>query len=249
VPSVLRLLLDLDGEETPLPEHLRAFAADLFERGHEGDHHRLAKPYSVKRFAELESGRFELDFGVVDDRWLARAAGGRVHSVFLGPLRGVLSDMVLVRRIGWSDLLVDADVRRIRIAVSSPVVFRSSGNGQHDSPTPKLVFGYLRRRWRLFDPATVPDVGFGGIEWSIALPGRFETVSGPGRFVDGRRRARLFRAYVGPMEIDIGSATSDERCALASLARLVEFTGIGAFTTAGFGSVECVSWSEGVTQG
>ena len=240
MPHAFRIYLELDGDGTPVPAHLRGFASDLFERGTAAGHHAQIKPYTVGRLTPLGGTAWSLDvtttLDALDPLVAERIVPGR--RVFLGPLADAVSapPVTLVRRT-WADMAIPLPIAGVEFSLDTPVVFRRQG-GQHPVPTAHLVFGHLRRRWRNLAPDTAPDVAFQNVEFAIDLDGtRVEALTpGSGAYV-----GRSVEAFAGTVAISIVDATMQERAAFGSLAQAAPFVGIGSSTTAGFGAVSLIA--------
>ena len=246
MPQVFRVYLDLEGDGLPAPEHMRGFASTLFEKGIDADHHGQIKPYTVGRFVPLGRRIWALDLTVTVDS-LAPVVHDRLvpgHTVFLGPLSGVVSaPPVTISARPWADLAAAPPITGVELSFDTPVVFRHQG-GQHAAPTPSLVFGHLRRRWRNLDPGTAPDVSFQEIEFGIDLSGTRVMARGAGSSDAGTGRTAAIQvaAFAGTAAIDVIEATMPERIALGALAGAAPFLGMGAWTTAGFGAVSLLAF-------
>lgn len=240
MPTKLRIQMRLEGSGIPEPEHLRAFGASIFERGLPGDHNGPGKAHSVGPLANPETDLWHLDLAVVDDRLVevARSRLGRGTPVFLGPLRGEITDNVAVTaQRSWDDLCISLPLSVARFSFEAPVHFRSSQR-RITEPEPLLIFRHLRDRWRQWAPDSAPSIDFRAVVWSLRLDGTEVTATGPGRYDPrkGSRVANRIPVWAGEATVTIDEAASADRCALGALVQAAPFFGVGANTTAGFGA-------------
>ena len=244
MPHGFRVYLDLKGEGSPGPEHLRAFASNVFERGIDTDHQAHVKPYTIGRCTPVTPAVWAIDLTVATDL-LADALTERLVSgtgVFLGPLRGtVLDGPVLVVSRTWGDLADAPPVSGAQFSFDTPVVYVHQKEHRAE-PTGQRIFGHLRRRWRNLDPDTAQDVSFEGIEFDVDLHGSRIAIqgAGPRDIESGRAIGRKAVGFVGTATVSISGATIEDRFALGALANAAPFLGSGAWTTAGFGATSLV---------
>lgn len=118
----------------------------------------------------------------------------------------------------------------------SPVTFRR-GNLFLPWPSPSTVFGSLRSTWRSFGAPAVGD-----LELDLHLdPLVVTAISGASRterVTVHKHESVLVGGFVGTVRYALEGAV--DRHAVDALVRLAPFSGVGAYTTRGFGGVRAV---------
>jgi len=209
-------------------EWLHAVVSSWFDDG-EAAHGAKLKPYSVSPPCRADGG-VVVEVGLLDDtlvpRLLTRASGGT--AVRLGNttvrLRSAPRQVAAVR---WADLAAATSARAWCLRFASPVTFRR-GDKFSPWPDPAPVLGGLRARWRAFVPPELPPLSLdlsAGPVWVTDVDGSSEVVRINGRTVSG---------FVGRLRFEC-DGDDPTASAVDSLVRLAPFSGIGAYTTRGFG--------------
>lgn len=188
----------------------------------DGDHHAQRKPWSWASAAP-SPGR-ELLVGLLDDglaerlRSSADAASMPVQQVAAAP---------------WAELRSGRMRDSWQLEFVSPVTFRR-GNHFLPWPSPSAVFGSLRAVWRHFG---APEVG--DLELDLRLDPMVVTAfcgaSRTERVPVHQQDSVLVGGFVGTVRYTIDGA-ADPRT-VDTLVRLAPFSGVGAYTTRGFGGV------------
>lgn len=209
-------------------EHLHAVVSTWFDRDDEA-HRASAKPYTVSP-PRAGPGGPVVEIGLLDDglanRLLTVASpGARVR---LGRTTISLSEHPRqTAAIPW-DRMVDAtSARAWCVRFATPTTFRR-GNSFSPLPTPKTVLGSLRHSWRAFAPPEVLGIELdltADPAWVTDIDGRNEVSKVNGRTVSG---------FVGRLRIEC-DGTDATAAMIDRLMRLAPFSGVGAYTTRGFG--------------
>ncbi len=235
MPSLWAVDLIASQELTARCEHVHALVAGWLERGwSEADHRRLAKPYTVAPPRPLGEGLHRLQIGLLDDdlvpvlgEGVSRALGDgvrlgrhrlRVDAPGGEPLRALAA-------ASWMHLGSAQPASEFRFELVTPTCFRS-GSLVNPLPTPSLIFGHYRSRWREF-AGVMPVVAFDEVALTVTSLD-----------LESRRvelRSRVYVGAVGSITIRAHAGSPAERAALAALARVAPFAGTGANTTAGMG--------------
>lgn len=231
MPQVWTVVTDYGSDELPEPRDLQVQVAHWLDVG-DSAHHRQRKPWSASA-PRLVGGRAAFDVRLVDDDLeplLRRAVEGRRGAVVDlggGPTQLALQPASGHHRASWEELWDSAtSSRRWSVGFGSPTTFRNK-NLYQPVPMPKPVLGHLRRVWREFAPRE-PIVDLQDDPLLVArLEGATRSVELDGRPVIGFEGRVVYRA----VRADDTLATMLDR-----LFRLLPFCGIGAHTTAGFGS-------------
>ena len=210
------------------PDRLHAVVSRLFSN--DVDHHAPRKAFTIRPL-ELEANRVRLPIGIVDDE----AVGGFLDCVERSEGRfifgrtpfAITSPPTLLDLQTWDRLADEADsVSTVELEFLSPTFFRR-GDSDHLLPSPSVVFGHLRSRWRdVFGVAPHCELD----DRSISVQ-RIDVRSAP---VTVRRKPRL--GLVGTVRYDLRALTEPERAAIDAFARLAPFAGCGSATTFGCGA-------------
>ncbi len=182
------------------------------------DHHAQRKPWSWVADAP------DLLIGLLDDRLADRlvhgadAAGTPVRQVAAASWSQLRSGRA---RDGWC------------LEFASPVTFRR-GNRFLPWPSPSAVFGSLRSAWRSFGAPAVGD-----LELDLRLDPLVVTAvcgaSRTERVTVHKQESVLVGGFVGTVRYTLDGPA--DRQVVDTLARLAPFSGVGAYTTRGFGGV------------
>ncbi|MFC0438054.1 CRISPR system precrRNA processing endoribonuclease RAMP protein Cas6 [Kutzneria buriramensis] len=235
MPSLWRLTLAQPG-----PTLDRRTVYRMLARCLDTDHHANRKPWSWT--ARREPGSLVVEVGLLDDTLADRLITGvedtrRRHAPAAGRPTGVHQ----IAACTWAQLLHGPVTTEWAFRFISPVTFRR-GNRFLPWPAPSAVLGSLRASWRTFAPADIADV-------TVDLSGDPIVVTG----VDGTTTVEQVVLHdradsTGtrrPVSVAVGGFSGQVRFAVdtpgfdptgvTALARLAPFSGIGAYTTRGFG--------------
>ena len=243
MPHAFRVFLDLTGEGSPSPAHLRGFASSHLDE----DHRSQVKPFTVGRCVPVARPVWSLDIATATDATAAMLVdrltdGTPMHFGDRLSGRVVGSPVVMLER-SWADLADSPPITGLQLSFDTPLVFLAKDKTSL-KPTGGLIFGHLRRRWRYLDPSTAQDVSFDGIEFGVHLDGTAIPVKGAST-QEGKTdafRGRLAKGFVGVVTLDIRGATVAERYALGALAGAAPFLGCGAWTNQGFGATSLLAF-------
>lgn len=210
-------------------EWVHAVVSSWFDGEGGVDHAAKMKPYAVSPARSAEGGA-AVEVGLLDDtlasRLLSRAAGGVAVRLGQSVVR-LRSGPRQVAAVRWADLARPTPARAWCLRFVTPVTFRR-GDKFTPWPDPSAVLGGLRARWRAFAPAELPalelDMSTGPV-WVTDVDGASEVARVDGRTVCG---------FVGLLRLEC-DASGQTASAVDSLVRLVPFSGVGAYTTRGFG--------------
>ena len=215
---------------------MHAVVSSWFDDLPNTNHEANEKPWSLKRSAVTEVG-LEITVGLLDrplesahrDR-LIELEGTEIrlgHNVFV-----VDDEPELLQSIEWTELLDgSSSTPFFAFELKTPTVFRS-GN-ESAALRPGLVFGHLRRRWTTFAPTDLkPALDFAGCDFRLLDSGYPVTAqTGP------RARPIYLDGTIGRVAMAVEASDRDLRV-LDTLARMSDFSGIGAYTTRGFGAAQ-----------
>lgn len=184
----------------------------------DADHHAQRKPWSW--LADSPG----LLIGLLDDQLVDR---------LVSSADATGTSIWQVAATSWSELRNGRDRNEWCIEFVSPVTFRR-GNRFVPWPAPSAVFGSLRATWRHFG---APEVGDLDLDLSLdplvvtALSGASRT----DRVTVHRHESVVVGGFAGTVRYAL-DGTADPR-SIDALVRLAPFSGIGAYTTRGFGGV------------
>lgn len=208
------------------PEGIHAVTCSWLD----GDaHHADRKPFAATPAYQVADGRVSYEVVAFTDRAAIAVREGMSRPARFGRLEFPAGSLELteVGRIDWSDLEASPQVPVWSFQCLTPLVIRSS-TFQGVSVTPGTFFGHLRKLWRRHADRPI-DVDFERA--GLVVEGHdLEMVTAVlrGERVGGFLGPISFRALHG----DRGTLRS-----LTALARLAEWTGVGARTTFGMGVV------------
>jgi CRISPR-associated endoribonuclease Cas6 len=218
------------------PHHVHAVVSGWFDDLPNTNHEANEKPWSLKRSAITEDG-LSITVGLLDNsssslhrERLLDLEGSEIrlgHNVFV-----VEDSPEMLESVEWFELLdVSSPTSFFAFDLQTPTVFRS-GN-ESTALTPGLVFGHLRRRWSTFAPADLkPALDFSGCHFRTLESGYPVTAqTGP------RSRPIYLDGSIGRIAMAVDANERDLRV-LDTLARLCDFSGIGSYTTRGFGAAQ-----------
>ena len=185
----------------------------------DGDHHAQRKPWSWTGVSDRE-----LLIGLLDDRLTDRLRSGADATSM--PVRQVAAT-------SWSELRSGRARDCWQLEFTSPVTFRR-GNRFLPWPSPSAVFGSLRAAWRHFGAPAVGD-----LELDLRLDPLVVTAvcgaSRTERVTVHEQASVLVGGFVGTVCYSVEGAA--DRRSVDALVRLAPFSGVGAYTTRGFGGV------------
>lgn len=200
------------------PEPDRQAVHRTLSRWLDTEHHAQRKPWSWVTQAP------DLVIGLLDDRLAERLHGG-ADAVGL-PVEQVAA-------ISWAELRGGGVRESWQLEFLSPVTFRR-GNRFLPWPAPSAVFGSLRAAWRHFG---APEVG--DLELDLRLDPlvviAFCGTSRTERVTVHQQDSVLVGGFLGTVRYAIEGAVDPH--AVDALVRLAPFSGVGAYTTRGFGAV------------
>jgi CRISPR-associated endoribonuclease Cas6 len=184
----------------------------------DNDHHAQRKPWS---WTAQDSG---LIIGLLDDRLAERLV--RCGDAASMPVQQIA-------KADWAQLRSSRPRDCWDFDFVSPVTFRR-GNRFLPWPSPSAVFGSLRAAWRTFG---APEVG--DLKLDLRLDPLVVTAvcgsSHTERVIVHNNDGVLVGGFVGTVRYALDGAADPE--AVSALARLAQFSGVGAYTTRGFGGV------------
>ena len=188
----------------------------------DGDHHAQRKPWSWASAAD--SPDRELLIGLLDDRLAERLLSGADATSM---------PVAQVAEASWAELRSGPVRDCWQLEFTSPVTFRR-GNRFLPWPSPSAVFGSLRAAWRHF---AAPEVG--DLDLDLRLdPLVVNALSGASRTERvgvHKQDSVLVGGFVGTVRYAIDGAADPQ--IVDTLVRLAPFSGVGAYTTRGFGGV------------
>ncbi len=194
----------------------------ILSRWLDTDHHASRKPWSWS--GEVGASPCSLLVGLLDDRLADRF------------LRGADAAGAPVRQVAaasWSELRSGRARDCWQLEFTSPVTFRR-GNRFLPWPSPSAVFGSLRAAWRHFG---APEVG--DLELDLRLDPLVVTAicgaSRTERVTVHEQASVLVGGFVGTVGYAVDGDADPQ--AVDALVRLAPFSGVGAYTTRGFGGV------------
>lgn len=194
----------------------------MLSRWLDTDHHAQRKPWSWS--ADVDTSPRELLIGLLDDRLVDRLRSGA--DAMNAPVRQVAAT-------GWSELRSGQARNDWQLEFTSPVTFRR-GNRFLPWPSPSAVFGSLRAAWRHFG---APEVG--DLELDLSLDPLVVTAvcgaSRTERVTVHEQASVLVGGFVGTVRYAVDGSVDGQ--AIDALVRLAPFSGVGAYTTRGFGGV------------
>jgi len=187
----------------------------------DSDHHAQRKPWS---WAAHTADR-DLLIGLLDDRLTERLRSGAAAAG--APVRQVAA-------AGWSELRSGRARDCWQMEFTSPVTFRR-GNRFLPWPSPSAVFGSLRAAWRHFGAPAVGD-----LELDLRLDPLVVTAvcgaSRTERVTVHEQASVLVGGFVGTVRYAVDGGVADPQV-IDALVALAPFSGVGAYTTRGFGGV------------
>lgn len=186
----------------------------------DGDHHAQRKPWSW-----TDASDRELLIGLLDDRLTDRLRSGADATNM--PVRQVAAT-------SWSELRSGRARDCWQLEFTSPVTFRR-GNRFLPWPSPSAVFGSLRAAWRHFGAPAVGD-----LELDLRLDPLVVTAvcgaSRTERVTVHEQASVLVGGFVGTVRYAVDGGVADPQV-IDALVALAPFSGVGAYTTRGFGGV------------
>ena len=198
----------------------RAAVHRVLSRWLDTEHHAQRKPWSWSAGA----AEGEILVGLLDDRLTDQLLHGADAAGT--PVRQVAA-------VSWSELRDGRSRDGWCVEFVSPVTFRR-GNRFLPWPAPSAVFGSLRAAWRHFG---APHVGDLALDLSLdplvvtAVCGTSRTE----RVAAHRLNSVLVGGFVGTVRYAVDGAV--DAAVVDTLIRLAPFSGVGAYTTRGFGGV------------
>lgn len=190
-------------------------------RWFDDDHHASRKPWSWAYGPD--AARPELLIGLLDEQLVQRLRDGA------GAVSASVEQVVAV---SWAELRTGGGRGEWCVRFVSPVTFRR-GNRFVPWPSPAAVFGSLRAVWRQFGAPHAGDV-----ELDLRLdPLVVTAISGASRterVTVHQHDSVLVGGFVGTVRYTTDGAV-DAR-SVDALARLAPFSGVGSYTTRGFGA-------------
>ncbi len=249
MPSLWAVPIAVDNPDRVHPEHLHAVACKWLEVRSTGPgaprepasasdrtHWANSKAFSCSPLVEWSSGATGVEIGLLDDgleRRMERSLyGASRRGIRLGEQIAAVDapepERCRVEHLAWQDIArVGTAPAAMRFDLLTPTRFRT-GRHANLQPSPTLIFGHLRRRWRdLGPPDSEPSIDFA----ATGLLVKRIDVQTCGYRVRGRELSGL----VGTVVVYAPTATEQERQLLDSLGRLAMFAGIGSDTTVGMG--------------
>ncbi|MGH3842093.1 MAG: CRISPR system precrRNA processing endoribonuclease RAMP protein Cas6 [Pseudonocardiaceae bacterium] len=202
----------------PWPESDRGAVHRTLSRWLDSDHHAQRKPWS---WAPQTSG---LLIGLLDDRLAERLLHG-------ADAAGTPIDQVAA--ITWAELGSGRPRNDWQLEFLSPVTFRR-GNRFLPWPSPSAVFGSLRATWRNFGAPQVGDLEL-DLRLDPLVVTAFCGTSCTERVTVHNQASVLVGGFVGTVRYALDGAADPH--IIGTLARLAPFSGVGAYTTRGFGGV------------
>ncbi|MGH3942384.1 MAG: CRISPR system precrRNA processing endoribonuclease RAMP protein Cas6 [Pseudonocardiaceae bacterium] len=189
------------------------------------DHHAQRKPWSWA--SAVESSDRELLIGLLDDQLAERLRGGADATNM---------PVTQVAAAGWAELLGGQARDCWQLDFVSPVTFRR-GNRFLPWPSPSAVFGSLRATWRHFGSPEVGDLDL-DLRLDPLVVTAFHGASRTERVVVHKQDSVLVGGFIGTMRYAIEGAADPQT--VDALVRLAPFSGVGSYTTRGFGGVRAL---------
>ncbi|HEU0087525.1 MAG TPA: CRISPR-associated endoribonuclease Cas6 [Pseudonocardiaceae bacterium] len=192
----------------------------MLSRWLDSTHHAQRKPWS---WVAQTPGR-ELLIGLLDDRLAellcsgAGATGAAVRQVAAA---------------SWSELRNGQSRDAWCLEFISPVTFRR-GNRFLPWPSPSAVFGSLRSSWRSFGAPVVGDLEL-DLQFDPLVVTALCGASRTERVTVHKQESVLVGGFVGTVRYTLDGAADPQ--VIDTLVRLAPFSGVGAYTTRGFGGV------------
>jgi CRISPR-associated endoribonuclease Cas6 len=182
------------------------------------DHHAQRKPWSW-----VADGS-DLRIGLLDDQLTDRLLTGAAATS--APLEQLAA-------VKWSELRDGPAGDDWSVAFLSPVTFRR-GNRFLPWPSPSAVFGSLRTTWRHFGAPEVGDLEL-DLKLDPLVVTAIDGASRTERVIMHRQDSVLVGGFLGTVRYALDGAADPQT--VAALVRLAPFSGIGAYTTRGFGGI------------
>lgn len=227
MPSRWTIRFPCDGPGTIRLEHLHAVVSTWLDEP--GQHHAHTKPYSVSPPLDGDGSQV-VEIGLIDDRLVDRlltkaAPGVRVR--FGHTVVTMNRPPTQVAATSWAALAERRSTRSWCLRFATPLTFRR-GNKFTPLPAPKPLLGSLRHAWTTHaspdtdplhldlstDPVLVTDITGGNQVHQVN-----------GRTVSG---------FVGRLCLE-SDTDAETTAAIDRVLRLAPYSGIGAYTTRGFG--------------
>lgn len=228
MPSRWRVTLPGINPASVRLEHLHAVICGWLDDSDEA-HRAQAKPYSVSPPIAAHGGT-AVEIGTLTDQAADRlhqraATGARVRlgsawSTIHTPPHQIASTL-------WQALTTAGSSRAWCLRLLTPTTFRRRNAF---TPTPALaaILGSLRRIWRTFAPADlsplVLDLSSDPV-WLTYIDVTSHVV---------RINERVVSGFIGRLRF-VCDASDETATAVDALVRLAEYSGVGAYTTRGFG--------------
>lgn len=190
----------------------------MLSRWLDSDHQAQRKPWSWAPDAQ------GLLIGLLDDRLAERLRGG-ADTVEL--------PVAQLAAASWAELRSGQARDCWQLEFISPVTFRR-GNRFLPWPSPSAVFGSLRATWRHFGAPEVGDLDL-DLRLDPLVVTAFHGVSRTERVTVHKQDSVLVGGFLGTMRYAIEGAADPQ--VVDTLVRLAPFSGVGAYTTRGFGGV------------
>lgn len=232
MPSVWEITIEAEPSTTLNPERIHAIISGWLDEPDE--HHTSLKAYSTRPPTMIVSGLYSIRIGLLDDALINRlstsvqANRGDIH---LGKMPARIIASRLINLWDWDDFAERAEpIEQIRFRFTSPTMFRH-GVAHHQRPSPSGLFTPLRRKWERFY-GKAPHCP---IDDDLIRLTRFDVVPTTVRF-----RGRNWTGVTGAADLDISALREEHRAALDAITAIVPFSGIGAYTTSGFGATDRV---------
>ncbi len=197
----------------------------VLSRWLDGDHHAQRKPWTWSWAGDVDASPRELLIGLLDDRLADRLRSGA--DAVGAPVRQVAT-------AGWSELRSSRARDCWQLEFTSPVTFRR-GNRFLPWPAPSAVFGSLRAAWRHFGAPAVGDLDL-DLHLDPLIVTAVSGASRTERVTVHEQASVLVGGFVGSVSYAVDGGGVD-RQVIDALVRLAPFSGVGAYTTRGFGGV------------
>jgi CRISPR-associated endoribonuclease Cas6 len=228
MPSRWELRVPTPSPEAVRLEHLHAVVSGWFD--HDDTAHRSkAKGYTVSPLRDSPHGPV-VEIGLIDDNLtdtlLTRAAPG--VTIRLGRTTVALPTQPRqVAATPWAALTARGGNRAWCLRFVTPLTFRR-GNKFTPLPAPTPILASLRTAWRDFAPPQIaqPDLDLSSHPvWVTDIDGANDVRTVNGRTVSG---------FLGRLRIECDADDGIAR-AIDQVVGLAPFSGVGAYTTRGFG--------------
>jgi CRISPR-associated endoribonuclease Cas6 len=228
MPSRWELRLPTPSPETVRLEHLHAAVSRWFDAGEEA-HRGKTKGYTVSPLRAGPHGPV-VEIGLVDDSLIdilhTHATPGA--TVRLGHTHvTVPAEPTQVAATTWQSLTEREAPQAWCLRFVTPLTFRR-GNRFTPMPAPKPILASLRATWRAFAP---PDIAQPDLDlaldpvWVTDINGANDVREVNGRTVSG---------FIGQLRIECDAAPHIAH-AVNQVIKLAPYSGVGAYTTRGFG--------------